>query len=172
MDSESGDTSAVPPSTETNNQNIDIGDLDFMPLDTETAGQFDEPPALQQDQQQQQSVFEMPVVETASMEVNQASVVGMTDKQNVLAVLFELEDNEIARLEENLRQKLVKNAENFVQQHDLLRSNFEKLKIETEQRFVELEAEFTECQAKLSVEAKNAHLYKLKANENGIIDHF
>ena len=129
----------MPPSTETNNQNIDIGDLDFMPIETESTGQFDEPTGVLQ-QEHQQSVFEMPpTVETASMEVNQASVVGMTDKQNVLAVLFELEDIEIARLEENLRQKLVKNAENFVQQHDLLRSNFEKLKIETEQRFVELE---------------------------------
>jgi hypothetical protein len=81
--------------------------------------------------------------------------------------IFELTDEELFLIEENLRNKIIKNGENFIQQSDNLRITYEKFKIECEQRFIELEAEYNECQAKLTTESKNCYLYKKKADENG-----
>ena len=80
--------------------------------------------------------------------------------------IFELNDNELNMIEEHLRQKLIKNGENFISQHDSLKIDYEKFKIECEQRFIELESEFNECQSKLVVESEKAHLYKIKSDEN------
>jgi hypothetical protein len=81
--------------------------------------------------------------------------------------IFELTDDELNLIEETLRNKIIKNGENFIQQNDNLRITYEKLKIECEQRFVELESEYNECQSKLSVESKNSFLFRKKADENG-----
>ncbi len=81
--------------------------------------------------------------------------------------IFELTDEELYVIEENLRNKIIKNGENFIQQNDNLRIAYEKFKIECEQRFIELEAEYNECQTKLTNESKNCYLYKKKADENG-----
>lgn len=82
--------------------------------------------------------------------------------------IFELTDEELNKIEDHLRQKIVQNGENFLQKHDNLQRDYEKIKIEFEQRFIELETEFNECQIKLSTESKNAHLYQIKATENGM----
>lgn len=81
--------------------------------------------------------------------------------------LFELTDEDLNKIEDHIKQKIIQNGENFLQKHDALQSSYEKFKIEYEQRFIELESEFTECQTKLSIESKNSHLYQIKANENG-----
>ena len=81
--------------------------------------------------------------------------------------LFELTDDDLNLIEENLRLKIIKNGENFIQQSDAVRISYDKFKIECEQRFIELESEFNECQSKLSVESKNSFLYKKKNDENG-----
>lgn len=81
--------------------------------------------------------------------------------------IFELTDEELLLIEENLRNKIIKNGENFIQQSDNLRITYEKFKIECEQRFIELESEYNECQTKLTTESKNHYLYKKKSDENG-----
>ncbi|CAF0709464.1 unnamed protein product [Brachionus calyciflorus] len=80
--------------------------------------------------------------------------------------MFELTDEELNKIEEHLKEKIVSHAENFLQKHDYLQTSYEKFKIECEQRFIELEAEYTECQNKLTIESKNAHLYQIKSTEN------
>jgi hypothetical protein len=96
-----------------------------------------------------------------------ASFSGGSNYKQMLSTIFELTDEDLLRVEEHLREKLVRNGENFMHQHDNLRANYEKCTIEYQQRFLELESEFTECQNKLAVESKNAYLFKLKSNENG-----
>ena len=77
-----------------------------------------------------------------------------------------MQDDEIDRIEEHLRSKLIENGEKFYLKYENLRISNEKYTIENEQRFVELEAEYNECQQKLGVESKNAHMYKLQADQN------
>ncbi len=88
------------------------------------------------------------------------------NKQKILNVIFHLSEEEIDRIEDHLREKLIENGERYVQDHDQLRSTHERLRIEYQQRLIELESEFVENQEKLSTESKNAHLYRLKSNEN------
>jgi hypothetical protein len=107
----------------------------------------------------------MPIV-IANEQQAAASISGSNYKQ-MLSTIFELTDEDLSRVEEHLREKLVRNGENFMQQYDTLRANYEKCTIEYQQRFLELESEFNECQNKLAAESKNAYLFKLKSNENG-----
>lgn len=79
--------------------------------------------------------------------------------------VFNLDDDELNKLDAALKQKLVENGENFIQQHDNLRIAHERLKAEYEQRFVELETDYNECKDKLAVELESSYLYRTKANE-------
>lgn len=81
--------------------------------------------------------------------------------------IFNLSDDELNKLDKSLKEKLTENGENFIQQHDNLRIVYEKFKIECEQRFIDLEAEYTECQAKLATELESSYYNKQKATENG-----
>ena len=115
-----------------------------------------------------------PAAENLTLENNSALLVSNDEQQNqlisykqMLSIIFELTDEDLAKVEEHLRDKLIRNGEIFLQQHDTLRSNYEKFKIEYEQRFVDLESEFNECQNKLTQESKNSYLFRQKANENG-----
>jgi hypothetical protein len=87
--------------------------------------------------------------------------------KRALNVIFELTDDELNKLEEHFRQKLQKNGGNFLQQHEQLKTSYEKFKIEYQQQFMDLESEYNECQTKLATETKNSHLFRIKANENG-----
>ena len=53
----------------------------------------------------------------------------------------------------------------FLNQFDNLRAASEKLKIEYEQHFLELESEYNECRTKLELESRNSHLNQQKVNE-------
>lgn len=86
-------------------------------------------------------------------------------KQPSFNAIFNLDEDEISKLEPTLKQKLIENGENFIQQHDNLRIAHERLKAEYEQRFVELETEYSECKAKLAVELESAYMYRTKASE-------
>lgn len=79
--------------------------------------------------------------------------------------VFNLDDEELNRLEPTLKQKLIENGENFIQQYDNLRIAHERLKTEYEQRFMELEADYTECKSKLAAELESSYLFKAKAGE-------
>ncbi|RNA44217.1 nucleo TPR isoform X1 [Brachionus plicatilis] len=89
-----------------------------------------------------------------------------SDYKRVFHTIFELTDDELAKIEDHLKDKIQSHGENFLQKYDNLQANYEKFKIECEQRFIELESEYTECQNKLSFESKNAHLYQTKSTEN------
>lgn len=82
-------------------------------------------------------------------------------------VIFNLAEDELERLEPALKQKLIENGENYIQQHDNLRINYERLKTEFEQRFMDLDAEYSECKSKLATELESSYLYKTKANDFG-----
>ena len=87
-------------------------------------------------------------------------------------VIFNLAEDELERLEPALKQKLIENGENYIQQHDNLRINYERLKTEFEQRFMDLDAEYSECKSKLAAELESSYLYKTKANDFGTRIHF
>jgi hypothetical protein len=89
------------------------------------------------------------------------------DKKPKFNAIFNLNDYELNKLDENLKQKLIENGENFIQQYDNLRINYEKFKIEYEQRFIDLEAEYNQCQTKLAAELESSYFHRTKANENG-----
>lgn len=99
---------------------------------------------------------------TAAATDSNASVI--TTRPSFNAV-FNLNDDELEKLDPTLKQKLVENGENFIQQHDNLRIAHERLKAEYEQRFLELESDYNECKDKLAVELESSYLYKTKASE-------
>lgn len=90
-----------------------------------------------------------------------------SDYKRIFYTIFDLSDEEMSKIEDHLREKISSHGESFLQKYDNLQAVYEKFKIECEQRFIELESEYTECQSKLSVESKNAHLYLTKSTENG-----
>ena len=92
--------------------------------------------------------------------------------KRAINTILELSDDELNRIEEHLRSKIIKNSENFLNQFDNLRASNEKLKIEFEQHFLDLEAEYKECRAKLESESKSNHLNQMKANEFGSLFNF
>jgi len=101
---------------------------------------------------------------------NASSEMNLTEKNSIntkraINTILDLSEDELNRIEDYLRLKIVKNSENFLNQYDNLRATGEKLKIEYEQQFLELEAEYNECQTKLESESRNAHLNQIKANE-------
>ena len=100
-------------------------------------------------------------VETEQPSLNEST------RKRAFSDILELDDDELSKVEEHLKNKIVKNCENFLHKHDQLRASYEKFKIEYEQRFIELEAEYIECQTRLEAESKNCHLFQLKASENG-----
>ncbi len=115
------------------------------------------------------------LVEHATINLDVNSPVMLTNEnaanlnnyKNAFFTIFELSEEELNRIEEHMKNKIVHHGENFLQQHETLKSNYEKFKIEYEQRFIELEADFNESQSKLGIELKNAQLYRIKASENG-----
>lgn len=109
---------------------------------------------------------------SAFLNVNTDDPNPASDYKRVFYSIFELNDEELAKIEDHLREKLQSHGENFLQKYDNLQASYEKFKIECEQRFIELESEYTECQAKLSIESKNAHLYHSKSAENGLFQLF
>jgi hypothetical protein len=56
------------------------------------------------------------------------------NKQKILNVIFHLSEEEIDRIEDHLREKLIENGERYVQDHDQLRSTHERLRIEYQHR--------------------------------------
>ena len=58
-----------------------------------------------------------------------------------------------------------RNGDKWLGQHDELRSAYAKLQTECEQRFVELESEYTECQRRLGDESRDAHAYRTRVDE-------
>jgi hypothetical protein len=107
-----------------------------------------------------------PLVLSEANEQSSASNQLSFNPKKALNLIFNLQDDEIDRIEEHLRSKLMENGEKFYLKYENLRISNEKYTIENEQRFVELEAEYNECQQKLGVESKNAHMYKLQADQN------
>jgi hypothetical protein len=113
------------------------------------------------------SLGEMSSAATA-VDLNETNVCNRVNIKRAINTILELSDEELNRIEENLRFKIIKNSENFLNQFDNLRASNEKLKIEFEQHFLDLEAEYKECRAKLESESKSNHLNQMKANEFGI----
>jgi hypothetical protein len=133
------------------------GEFGFLATDTsQNMGQFGEGTA---------AVETFDTLDT--IEVAQTS--GGSSYKQMLSTIFDLSDDDLQSVAEHVRDKLVRNGESFLQQHDNLRAAYEKFKIEYEQRFIELESDFNECQSKLTVESKNSYLFRLKANENGLL---
>ena len=118
-------------------------------------------------QQQHQQAESVNILGDIGGENSQEHGAQLNSYKRAFFTIFELSDDELNKIEEHVRHKIVHNGENFLQQHDTLRGNYEKFKIEYEQRFVELEADFNESQSKLGAELKNAQLFRIKANENG-----
>lgn len=100
-------------------------------------------------------------------ESNSCSGTNSVNTKRAINTILELSEDELNKIEEHLRFKIVKNSENFLTQFDSLRASSEKLKIEFEQHFVELENEYTQCRIKLESESKSNHLNQTKANEFG-----
>jgi hypothetical protein len=100
-----------------------------------------------------------------SSEINLNETTNNIISKRAINTILELSEDELNRIEDYLKLKIIKNSENFLNQFDNLRATSEKLKIEYEQQFIELEAEYNECQTKLESESRNSHLNQIKANE-------
>ena len=98
---------------------------------------------------------------------NEDPLINNTNCKQAIHTILELNEEELVKIEENLRNKILKNGENFLQKYDLVRADNEKIKIEFEQNFAELESSYIDLQSKFETELKNSHLYQAKANENG-----
>ena len=98
--------------------------------------------------------------------VNFTSQQQSPSKSSSFSRVFQISADELATIEERLRSKIIDKGGLFATQHDALRVTYEKFKAEYEQRFVELEGEYLECQARLEVESRDAHLYRTKANDS------
>lgn len=90
--------------------------------------------------------------------------------KQAIQTMLELSEEELAKIEERLRCKILKNGENFMQKFDTLRADAEKTKIEYEQHFSEMESGYVETQTKFEAELKKSLLFQAKANENGNFD--
>ncbi len=93
----------------------------------------------------------------------------LTSCKKAINTLLELSDDELMRIEENLRMKILRNGECFMQKFDCMQADHEKVKIEYEQNFKEMETMYIETQVKFESELKNAHLFQAKVNENGTL---
>ena len=104
-------------------------------------------------------------------QVENSQINGLIPNENTakraINTILELSDDELNKIEEHLKTKIIRNSENFFNQYENLRASSEKLKIEFEQHFLELEAEYNECRIKLESESRNSHLNQTKANEFG-----
>lgn len=104
-------------------------------------------------------------------QVENSQINGLIPNENTtkraINTILELSDDELNKIEEHLQTKIIRNSENFFNQYENLRASSEKLKIEFEQHFLELEAEYNECRIKLESESRNSHLNQTKANEFG-----
>jgi phosphoglycolate phosphatase-like HAD superfamily hydrolase len=87
--------------------------------------------------------------------------------KQTLSRMLHISEAEINAIEEHLRNKIIENGERFAIKYDDLNNVYEKFKVEYEQRFHDLEAEFVQCQSKLESESKDAYLYRTKYNEAG-----
>lgn len=106
---------------------------------------------------------------SAFLNVNTDDSNPSSDYKRIFYTLFDMSDQEIAKIEDHLREKILSHGESFLHKYDNLQAVYEKFKIECEQRFIELESDYTECQNKLRFESKNAHLYLTKSTENGLV---
>ena len=101
-------------------------------------------------------------------QVENSQINGLIPNENTakraINTILELSDDELNKIEEHLKTKIIRNSENFFNQYENLR---EKLKIEFEQQFLELETKYNECRIKLESESRNSHLNQTKANEFG-----
>ena len=101
-------------------------------------------------------------------QVENSQINGLIPNENTakraINTILELSDDELNKIEEDLKNKIIRNSEIFFNQYENLR---EKLKIEFEQQFLELETKYNECRIKLESESPNSHLNQTKANEFG-----
>lgn len=101
-------------------------------------------------------------------QVENSQINGLIPNENAakraINTILELSDDELNKIEEDLKNKIIRNSEIFFNQYENLR---EKLKIEFEQQFLELETKYNECRIKLESESPNSHLNQTKANEFG-----
>jgi len=106
------------------------------------------------------------ILETDQLVDNeQHQIMNDTNMKRAVQTILELSEDELNKLDEHLRCKLMKNSENFLNQFDNLRASCEKLKIEYEQHFLELESEYNECRTKFELESRQSHLNQQKVNE-------
>jgi len=106
------------------------------------------------------------ILETDQLVDNeQHQIMNDTNMKRAVQTILELNEDELNKLDEHLRCKLMKNSENFLNQFDNLRASCEKLKIEYEQHFLELESEYNECRTKFELESRQSHLNQQKVNE-------
>ena len=87
--------------------------------------------------------------------------------KRAIQTMLELSEEELAKIEERLRCKILKNGESFMQKYDTLRADAEKNKIEYEQNFVEMENSYIETRNKCEAELEKSMLFQAKANEHG-----
>jgi hypothetical protein len=95
------------------------------------------------------------------------TVQSIISHKKALGVIFELDEDELQKLDELLRGKLLRNGELFLQQHENLKISYEKFKIECEQRFLELESDYNQSQTRLKQELENSYLCKNRLTEIG-----
>ncbi len=112
-----------------------------------------------------QSIHEDTLTTAATSE----ELADLTSCKRAINTLLELNDDELMKIEENLRMKILKNGECFMQKFDCMQADMEKVKTEYEQNFKEMEAMYIETQVKFESELKNAHLFQARVNENGIL---
>ena len=124
--------------------------------------------------QDEDEQFSLAQIESNSQLINVANSNSSEDlcsnyagcKQAVHTML-DLSDQELAKIEEHLRVKILKNGESFMNKYDSMRADGEKVKVEYEQHFAELEATYLETQTKFETELNNSNLYQAKATGNG-----
>ena len=88
--------------------------------------------------------------------------------KHAVNVMLELGEEELIKIEENIRKKILKNGESFMQKYDEMRAANEKVKVEYEQHFIELESTYIDTQSKLETELKNSYLNQSKSTEHGM----
>lgn len=130
-------------------------------MDTNEGGAGLAPPSQPQDEFNSAS----PLFTSASITTGDSSANPTVTTRPSFNAVFNLNDDELEKLDPALKQKLVENGENFIQQYDNLRITHERLKAEYEQRFVELESDYNECKDKLAAELESSYLHRTKANE-------
>lgn len=104
---------------------------------------------------------------TTSVASDELSKLNSYEFKKEINKIFELDNDELAKIEEHIRMKILRNASNFMHKYDCLRADNEKIKVEYEQYFKELETNYFEAQAKFDAEMKNAHIHQSRAIENG-----